>query len=243
MTTSLLDLNSIRSVLVRLEETIIFNLIERAQFSHNKRCYQPGAFAEELPDWKGSWLDWILLGTEEFQAKARRYQSPDEYPFSNPKDLPEPVLPPLEYEKILHEPAIINFYTQDIVPSITKPADDLNYGSTATRDVETLQAVSRRVHYGMFVSESKYRENVELFNEAIRAKDVKTLESLITKPEVEAALLKRLERKARHYGQDDTENGSRHDMKVDPEVVVRMYKDHVIPLTKVVEVEYLLKRL
>lgn len=68
MTTSLLDLNSIRSVLVRLEETIIFNLIERAQFSHNARCYQPGAFAEELPDWQGSWLDWILLGTEEFQG-------------------------------------------------------------------------------------------------------------------------------------------------------------------------------
>ncbi|TIB40503.1 hypothetical protein E3P86_00664 [Wallemia ichthyophaga] len=240
----LLDLNSIRSVLVRLEDTIIFSLIERAQFSCNARTYQPCAFSNELPGWQGSWLDWILLGTEEFQAKARRYQSPDEYPFSNPSDLPDPVLPPLEYEPVLHEPAVTNvndkimqFYTQEIVPSITKPGDDLNYGSTATRDVETLQAVSRRVHYGMLVSESKYRADVDTFNTAIKANDVKTLESLITKPQVEAALLKRLERKARHYGQDESQGGSMHDMKVDPEVVVRMYKDHVIPLTKVVEVE------
>lgn len=157
--------------------------------------------------------------------------------------MPEPVLPPLDYEPVLHEPAITNvnekimsFYTQEIVPSITKSGDDLNYGSTATRDVETLQAVSRRVHYGMFVSESKYRADMETFNKAIKAKDVKTLESLITKPEVEAALLKRLERKARHYGQDESQGGDLHDMKVDPEVVVRMYKDHVIPLTKEVEV-------
>ena len=53
---------------------------------------------------------------------------------------------------------------------------------------------------------------------------------------MEAALLKRLERKARHYGQDESQGGSLHDMKVDPEVVVRMYRDHVIPLTKQVEV-------
>lgn len=64
----LLDLNSIRSVLVRLEDTIIFSLIERAQFSCNARTYQPCAFSNELPGWQGSWLDWILLGTEEFQG-------------------------------------------------------------------------------------------------------------------------------------------------------------------------------
>ena len=31
--------------------------------------------------------------------------------------------------------------------------------------------------------------------------------------------------------------------RVDPELIVRLYRDHVIPLTKVAEVQYLLQRL
>ena len=241
----ILNLNHIRSVLVRLEETIIFNLIERAQFKHNQRTYEPGLFETELLGWKGSWLEWILLGTESFQSKARRYESPDEYPFNDYETLPKPVLPPLKYPEILHKKSItnvnekiMNFYVNDIVPSITNDGDDENYGSSATRDVETLQAVSRRVHYGMFVSESKFLSDVETFTDAIKRKDIKKLEDLITKPQVEAALLDRLKKKAQHYGQDyDVVDGqSNYDMKVKPEVVVNMYKDHVIPLTKEVEV-------
>lgn len=98
--------------------------------------------------------------------------SPDEYPFSS--DLPPPVLEPLVFPKILHpnninvNASILAFYTGDIVPRITKRAtstlsaskrsngviagdvdeDDGNYGSAATIDVEVLQAVSKRVHYG-----------------------------------------------------------------------------------------------
>ncbi len=41
-----LSLTNIRSVLIRLEETIIFGLIERAQFAHNPRIYIRGAFPE-----------------------------------------------------------------------------------------------------------------------------------------------------------------------------------------------------
>jgi len=64
-----LSLDRIRSVLTRLEDTIIFGLIERAQFAHNPRIYQKGAF-EELRglDFKGSWLDWFLSETEAFHG-------------------------------------------------------------------------------------------------------------------------------------------------------------------------------
>lgn len=98
--------------------------------------------------------------------------SPDEYPFT--QDLPEPVLGPLPFPKILHpnnvnvNPSILSFYTRSIVPRITKQAtlalaaikrangirgdaeyeDDGNYGSAATIDVEVLAAISKRVHYG-----------------------------------------------------------------------------------------------
>ena len=64
-----LSLDRIRSVLTRLEDTIIFGLIERAQFAHNPKIYQKGAF-EELGklDFKGSWLDWFLSETEAFHG-------------------------------------------------------------------------------------------------------------------------------------------------------------------------------
>ena len=64
-----LSLDRIRAVLTRLEDTIIFGLIERAQFGHNPRIYQKGAF-KELSDlgFSGSWLEWFLKETETFHG-------------------------------------------------------------------------------------------------------------------------------------------------------------------------------
>jgi len=99
-------------------------------------------------------------------------RSPDEYPFTS--DLPDPVLPPLSFPQILYpnkinaNPSILSFYTRAIVPRITRRAtlalatkmrasgivgdeeseDDGNHGSAATLDVEVLQSISKRVHYG-----------------------------------------------------------------------------------------------
>lgn len=64
-----LSLERIRSVLVRLEDTIVFGLIERAQFAHNPRIYQRNQF-KELQDlgFQGSWLEWFLRETEIFHG-------------------------------------------------------------------------------------------------------------------------------------------------------------------------------
>ena len=78
--------------------------------------------------------------------------SPDEYAFTSP--LPEPILPPLEFDQFL-EPNDINInskimevYLNDIVPAICKNTDDKNYGSSVTKDIEALQALSKRIHFG-----------------------------------------------------------------------------------------------
>jgi chorismate mutase len=65
-----LSLDRIRSILTRLEDTIIFSLIERAQFALNPRMYKRGAFAE-LSDlgFKGSWLEWFLKEIEAFHGE------------------------------------------------------------------------------------------------------------------------------------------------------------------------------
>jgi len=273
-----LSLDRIRSVLTRLEDTIIFSLIERAQFAHNPRIYQRAAF-QELTDlgFCGSWLEWFLKETESFHAKARRYSSPDEYPFS--KDLPEPVLPPLHFPAILYpnkinaNPSILSFYTCAIIPRITRGAtlalaamkrangvtgseefeDDGNYGSAAILDVEVLQSISKRVHYGKFVSESKFMENPAAFIPHILNPNRAALEGLITKPEVERNLLVRLQKKASTYAQDivaddsllNGVNGGVHrtSSKIDVDGVVDLYESYIIPLTKEVEVDYLLNRL
>jgi chorismate mutase len=69
-----LSLDRIRAVLTRLEDTIIFSLIERAQFAHNPRIYQRGYF-QELKDigFEGSWLEWFLKETEAFHGQYARF--------------------------------------------------------------------------------------------------------------------------------------------------------------------------
>lgn len=66
-----LSLDRIRSVLTRLEDTIIFSLIERAQFAHNHIIYQRGAFRElKNLGFEGSWLEWFLKETEIFHGES-----------------------------------------------------------------------------------------------------------------------------------------------------------------------------
>lgn len=69
-----LSLDRIRSILTRLEDTIIFSLIERAQFAHNPKIYERGVFKElEALNFNGSWLEWFLKETEIFHgAHAHR---------------------------------------------------------------------------------------------------------------------------------------------------------------------------
>ncbi|KZT73723.1 chorismate mutase [Daedalea quercina L-15889] len=273
LTADPLSLDRIRSILNRLEDTIIFELIERAQFAHNPRIYRKGEF-EELQNigFKGSWLEWFLKETESFHAKARRYTSPDEYSFTDPAELPQPVLKGVELPRILYpnnvnaNKSILSFYTRSIVPRITAQAtlalatakrakgitgddeyeDDGNYGSAAVLDVEVLGAISKRVHYGKFVSESKFRADPAAFIPHILNPNRAALDALITKPEVERKLLQRLRKKAEVYALNFSPEGEPSGdagRKIDVDAIVELYEHYIIPLTKEVEVDYLLVRL
>lgn len=68
-----LSLERIRSILTRLEDTIIFSLIERAQFAHNPKIYERGVFKElKALKFDGSWLEWFLKETEIFHGAPHR---------------------------------------------------------------------------------------------------------------------------------------------------------------------------
>lgn len=76
---------------------------------------------------------------------------------------------------------------------------------------------------------------------------------LLTFVDVEEMVKKRVEKKAKVLGQEvsvvdnanaktDKHNASEK-YKVDPSVVSRLYEEWIMPLTKLVQVEYLLRRL
>ena len=165
------------------------------------------------------------------------------------------ILPPLEYPRVLWENDVnVNAelkrrYIQDILPACCAKVEreeraeaQENYGSAATADVNCLQALSRRVHFGKFVAESKFQSDPETFVRLIKAGDRRGIDDAITDAKVEKKVLQRVRMKADMYGADP---GMEHEKpaKVNVEGVVAMYRDHVIPLTKVVEVDYLMQRL
>lgn len=68
---------------------------------------------------------------------------------------------------------------------------------------------------------------------------------LLTFEAVEAMVKKRVEKKATIFSQEVTLNDtkSKGNYKIDPPSVSRLYDEWIMPLTKHVEVEYLLRRL
>lgn len=235
-------LSNIRNVLARLEETIIFELIERAQFKHNDIIYQPGAFGSILDG--ESLVGFHLREIENVQARIRRYTSPDEIPFFS--NLPDPVLPPLHYaDNPLHSNTVnINariraIYEEEIIPHICSSGDDKQYGSSSMCDVTCLQALSKRIHYGKFVAESKYRDDPDGYRFLSASGDRDGLRRLITSPAVEAEVLNRVGIKAKTYCRELSGEGG--DPKIDPEIVVDIYRRWIIPLNKEVQVMYLLE--
>ena len=223
----------------RLEDTITFHLIERVQFPLNPTIYKPGGVI--IPNSPLSLFDWVLREQERIQSLVRRYESPDEYPFF-PDALQKPILQPLNYPRILHPNSVeVNQelkqkYIEAILPKACRQFGrqdrgqrEENYGSAATCDVSCLQALSRRVHFGKFVAESKFQQETENFVALIRAEDRLGIATAITDAKVEKKVLERLKLKAKTYGTDPSieANG---EGKINVDAVVAMYKVHDQPL-------------
>ncbi|CCE65731.1 hypothetical protein TPHA_0M01560 [Tetrapisispora phaffii CBS 4417] len=247
---TVLNLQNIRDELVKMENSIIFKFIERSNFPTCPSIYDPKHSNLSIPNFEGSFLDWAILQLEIAHSQLRRFESPDETPFFPDKIL-KPILPSIEYPQILakyssevnYNNKIKRIYIDEIVPLISKYSGDQaeNFGSVATRDIELLQSLSRRIHFGKFVAEAKFQNNVELYTDLIKRKDVDGIMKNITNSAVEEKILERLTTKAEVYGVDPTDKEG--ERKITPEYLVKIYKEIVIPITKEVEVEYLLRRL
>uniref|UniRef100_A0AAV1TJW7 chorismate mutase n=1 Tax=Peronospora matthiolae TaxID=2874970 RepID=A0AAV1TJW7_9STRA len=252
-------LDDFRNVLIRQEETTIFALIERAQFPRNLEVYVNmcdstsaafGGLKGKYRTFDGSLLDFMLLETEKLHALARRYMSPDENAFF-PHLLPEPILPVVNYPHILTpnriniNSQIMSVYQEKILPGLTTNASDHTlYGSTVTADIAVLQALSKRIHFGKFIAEAKFQAETERYTKLILANDADGIMEALTDSTVEKKVLERVKLKASTYGQDPNSPATSSDkeLKVDPQLISDLYRDFVMPLTKQVQVRYLLQR-
>jgi len=238
-----LILENIRSNLIRQEETIIFSLIERAQFAKNSKIYEKRGIP--IKDYDDSFMMFLLNGTEKLHSLVRRYTAPDEHPFTS--GLPEPFLTPMIYEwpirktNININDKIMKIYINEIIQVICEKEDDGNYGSSAVNDIYALQAISKRIHYGKFVAESKFLLNQEFYSKLIKEKNKEELMNSLTDVTVEKKLLERVQLKAETYGQEP--NAKNPVLKIKSEVIKEIYMKYIIPFTKEVELLYLLERL
>lgn len=71
-------------------------------------------------------------------------------------------------------------YIHTIVPAVCRSGDDEQHGSTVLCDIAVLQALSRRVHYGKFVAESKYRSDPAAYQELVNNNDAVGVMLLLT---------------------------------------------------------------
>ncbi|GMI11118.1 hypothetical protein TrVE_jg9607 [Triparma verrucosa] len=156
----------------------------------------------------------MLLGTELLHGSVRRYTSPDEHSFF-PSLLPPPLssLKPLTFppellssvgnaNEVNFNSVLLKRYINEVIPLITSPGDDDQYGSSVLTDTLILQSLSKRIHYGKFVAESKFLSDPEGYQKLCEDGDVEGVMRLLTNEKVEEKVLKRSKIKAATYGRE-----------------------------------------
>lgn len=121
----------------------------------------------------------MLIETEKLHSKVRRYTSPEEHPFYE-SFLPPPILVELNFPALLSvkksdvdvNSEVMRWYVEKIIDRLCVPGDDEQHGSSVLCDINALQALSRRVHYGKFVAESKFLSKPELYKQLVKNGDV-----------------------------------------------------------------------
>jgi chorismate mutase len=240
-----LNLDYIASRLEGLEETIIYKLIDRAQWRVNDVVYHPGK-SGFVNDNSRSLFSLRLLYHEEMDAKFGRFCVPEERPFNRglpePQravNLPESGLYIKDFDIVNLSAAILVNY-KPLLHKICPAGDDGQYGSSVEHDVYAVQAIARRIHYGaLYVAESKFRADVDGYSQLIKDKNSGALLERLTRKSVEDKIIERVKDKAVRV-QAEINTSVRN--VIDPGAIVEFYRNFVIPATKQGEILYLLNR-
>ena len=245
MTAHSLDLPFIAARLEGLEETIIYKLLDRAQFAVNQCIYLPGysGFSGES---KRSLFEIRLSSQEIMDAQFGRFHVPEERPFTSnlPISRREVSLP--QTELAIDDFNIVNL-SEDIkkayltiLPTLCSGGDDGQYGSSVEHDVFAVQSINRRIHFGsLYVAESKFIGSPSEYTALIRNNDKVGLMEKLTRKEVEDRIISRVFEKTCSIQMNVNKTVRR---VIEPQIIVAFYQETIIPLTKKGEIKYLLNR-
>ncbi len=173
--------DELRRELGIINENIIINLLRRSQYDLNEAIYLEGGI--HIPEFKGSFLDFLLIGREILDASAGRYDCRVEHPFfSQSANIQKIVIrrdknecEEAQQNKLVNRNEEVKSIYLQTLRDICKPGNqDEEYGSITLLDIDCLQEMSKRVHYGEFVAEAKYVENEKL-RELVRKEDWKNV--------------------------------------------------------------------
>jgi len=219
------DLRTVRKSLREVDEKVVHAFSYRTGFKMNDAIY--------VPDDDGlSIVDHLLLEIENAYQRAWGYNNPECVPFSAEfqKNTVRRRKNALGRVSINMNQKIRAVYL-DYVRMMCEKGDDGDYQEAALGDVDILLETSRRIHMGMFVAASKLLGDPDGYRKLIIAGDSERIKRRLTDTTVEGNVLRRVSDKGRQCHLKPRQ--VRH--------LVRFYRNHIIPLTKEVEIEYMMQ--
>ena len=129
------------------------------------------------------------------------------------------------------EEKLFSFYFSKILPN-NSGSKELPITSIFLKDANFFMQVMERIRIGIFVAQAKFDASPELYQKLANENNIQEINKQLTNIDVELKILDRIKEKA---CQLNFINPS-----FNPEIAVSFYKDCIIPLTKELELEYLL---
>ena len=234
-----MDLEKVREKLINLEDIIIQGLCQRARFKHNNAIYEHNSKKFLFSNnYEGTYFDFMFKPIENVHAIAGRYECFDERPFY--KGLSQSVVKRdynskipddiLKFSKKINFSPWIKISYLNFLKDLCSNGDDANYGDSVLCDIFNLQAISKRIHYGILVMEAKYQKSPEIYNELLSKDNDISISSELKNVNVELKVLERVREKS-------IKNGIKN-----PDVIVNFFKNIIIPMTIQVELDYIFSK-
>lgn len=129
------------------------------------------------------------------------------------------------------ENKLLSFYFSNFLP-VNCGSLELPTESAFFKDLNILFSISERMRLGINVAAAKFQANPKLYRKLTADNNIKEINKQLTNNEVEQKILQRVGETAKRF---DFVNPL-----FNPQTVASFFKDCIIPLTKEIELEYLL---
>jgi len=234
-----MKLEKVRERLIELEDIIIKGLCERANYKQNLAIYEHNAEQFKYNNnFEGTYFDFMFKQIENVHSIAGRYNCFDEKPFYKGLEecqvereynsqIPDEIL---KFSKKINFSPWIKIGYLNFINELCEEGEDANYGDTTLSDIFNLQAISKRIHYGILVMEAKYKDNQSQYDKLLSQNNDISIGSALKNVSVEQKVLQRVKEKS-------IKNGFKN-----PNKIVKFFKNCIIPMTIQVELDYIFSK-